>query len=150
MALYFAFGSNLSRRLLRDRCAGARPLERAHLSDHRLGFAGHSDAWGGGTATILLAPGEKLWGGLYEVDEECLHTLAAQEGSAYALSRTGCFKEDGTRAWAYLLVKVRDLGERAPSERYVETIRRGYRDWELDPAALERAVDKARASGVHS
>ncbi|MBI4513450.1 MAG: gamma-glutamylcyclotransferase [Gemmatimonadetes bacterium] len=150
MPLYFAYGSNLSRRQMQERCPGARALYRARIPHHRLGFTGASESWGGGTATIVLAPGEDLWGAVYEVDEECLETLGAREGLAYALSQTECLQEDGGRLRPYLFVKVRDLEERPPSERYVEVIRRGFEDWGLDPRLLDRAVDRSRHAEVDS
>lgn len=150
MALYFAYASNLSREQMRERCPSARVVERARIPEHRLGFVGHSESWGGGTATIVLAPGETLWGALYEVDDACLEALARAEGTAYALSRTPCLKDDGSRVTAYLFVRARDFEERPPSDRYVQRIRQGYEDWGLDVAALDRVVDRARRADVHS
>lgn len=148
MPLYFAYGSNLNRRQMGERCPGARPLYRARIPDHRLGFTGTSQAWGGGTATIILAPGEDLWGAVYEVDEACLGTLSDWEGPAYALSATECLTQEGERVRAHLFVKIRELDERPPSERYVEVIRGGFADWGLDPQLLDRAVDRARRGAV--
>jgi gamma-glutamylcyclotransferase len=149
--LYFAYGSNLSRAQMEARCPGARPVARAYIPDHRLGFAGRAPAWdGGGGATIVLAPGERCWGALYEVGPACLETLARHEGRDYTLSRTHVLREDGTRVHAYLFVRARGFDERAPSDRYVEVIRRGYREWGLDESALDRAVDSGRAAGVDS
>lgn len=145
MPLYFAYASNLSRAQMTERCPAARPLARAFIPDHRLGFVGHSESWGGGTATILLAPGTTLWGALYDVDESCLQELGRREGAAYVGSRTSVLDEDGRHMHVFLFVRARDFEERPPSERYVETIRRGYADWDLDTAALDRAVDRARA-----
>ncbi len=150
MAPYFAFASNLSRAVMHGSCPAAQPLEPAYLADHRLAFAGHSEAWGGATALSVLAPGERQWGALYEVDEACLDTLAKREGAAYTLSRTHCLKADGTRAIAYLFVKVHSLKEAAPSDRYVAAIRQGYEEWGLDVSALDRAVDRAAAAGIDS
>lgn len=150
MALYFAYGSNLSREQMRERCPSARPVERARIPDHRLGFVGHSEAWGGGTSTIVLAPGETLWGALYEVDDACLEELGRREGSAYTLSRTPCLTDSGERKLAHLFVRSREFDFRPPSDRYVERIRQGFADWELDPAALDRVVDRARRTDVHS
>lgn len=150
MPLYFAYASNLSRAQMTERCPGAQAVERARIPDHRLGFVGHSGSWGGATATILLAPGETLWGALYEVDEACLDELGRREGAAYTLSRTQVVREDGSRTRVFLFVRVREFDERPPSEHYVQTIRRGYADWGLDTGGLDRAVDRARSSGVHS
>lgn len=150
MPVYFAYGSNLSRAQMQERCPGARPLAKAWIPDHRLGFVGHSEAWDGGTSTIMLAVGETLWGALYEVDPACLEVLARHEGSAYTLSRTLIVREGGTFEHAFVFVRTRDFEERPPSDRYVSTIRRGYADWSLPAEALDRAVDRARAAGVDS
>ncbi|MGH7545279.1 MAG: gamma-glutamylcyclotransferase family protein [Gemmatimonadota bacterium] len=150
MPLYFAYASNLSRAQMTERCPAARAVGRAYIPDHRLGFVGHSESWGGGTATILLAPGAALWGALYDVDASCVEELARREGAAYVGSRTSVLGEDGRRTHVFLFVRARDFEEHPPSERYVETIRRGYADWDLDAAALDRAVGKARASQVRS
>src|SRR2546430_17609434 len=45
--LYFAYGSNLSVRQMRARCATARVDARAGLRNHALAFGGFSEGWGG-------------------------------------------------------------------------------------------------------
>jgi gamma-glutamylcyclotransferase (GGCT)/AIG2-like uncharacterized protein YtfP len=150
MPLYFAYGSNLSRVQMQERCPGARPLATASIPHHRLGFVGHSEAWGGGTSTIVLAVEDTLWGALYEVEPACLEVLGRHEGSDYTLCRTQVIREGGAREHALVFVRARDFDERPPSERYVSVIRRGYADWKLPTDAFDRAVDRARGGGVDS
>ncbi len=47
-------------------------------------------------------------------------------------------------------MKVRDLEEAPPSDRYVAAIRQGYEEWGLDVSLLDRAVDMARSAGIDS
>jgi hypothetical protein len=68
--LFFAYGSLVNPEFLADLCPVVEPLGTARIPHHALCFTGHSKRWGGGTATIGLAPSNDLWGVLYEIDGE--------------------------------------------------------------------------------
>ena len=57
------------------------------MPGHRLELRRRSIRWGGGAADIVAAPGEEVWGALYEVEEADLDGLDAKEGVGMAYRR---------------------------------------------------------------
>jgi gamma-glutamylcyclotransferase (GGCT)/AIG2-like uncharacterized protein YtfP len=108
----FAYGSNLAESEMRSWCPQARFAGLARLPGHRLALNRRSIRWGGGAADIVPAPGEEVWGALYEVPDGALEGLDAKEGQGWAYRRVEVEVErDGrpTRAAAYEVVdKERD------------------------------------------
>jgi hypothetical protein len=134
---YFAFGSLLDQERLRELSPTAFPLRRAKIPHHALCFTGCSQAWGGGTATIGLAPNRDLWGGLYEIDEEgraAIERSGAEDGYVWAFTLV----EDihGEAVTAGVLVKVRNLERSPPSDLYLEALKAGWLQWGLDPKEM--------------
>ena len=87
--LLFAYGSNLA---LDDGLVGP-----AVLPDHRLELNRRSIRWGGGVVDVVPAPGERVWGALYEVDEAVMDALDRKEGAGVAYRRLEVAVElDGT------------------------------------------------------
>lgn len=82
---YFAYGSNLDDAEIR----AARPsyLGPARLDDHRLAFTRRSVRTGTGVADVVPAPGESVWGALYELDEGGVEILDCKEGAGWAYVR---------------------------------------------------------------
>ena len=80
LPLYFAYGANLDPRQLELWCPGHRVLCRAILHDHALRFHGFSRPWGGATATIEHAPGERTHGVVFELSPAGFAALDRAEG----------------------------------------------------------------------
>jgi hypothetical protein len=137
MTLYFAYETLVNRDRMRDVCPRARPVTAARIPDHGLCFTGRSAEWGGGLATIGLAPTRDLWGGLYEIDERGRAEIEkVGAGDGYVWAFTTVLSEAGERVRAGLLVKVRDLEPAEPSETYLEVLRTGWRQWGIDPEII--------------
>lgn len=63
---YFAYGSNLNKEWMENRCPETIPLGPAKLKDYKLGFRFPSTSWpGGGAADIISSPGDVVFGRLY-------------------------------------------------------------------------------------
>ena len=90
---YFAYGSNLSRQQMKERCPDSRPLFPATLPNYKLVITGWSRKWMGGTATILRSRGDKVRGGVYEVSEADLRKLEKHE-AGYTRQNVTVFDED--------------------------------------------------------
>ena len=91
--LLFAYGSNLA--------LDAGLVGPAVLRDHRLELNRRSIRWGGGVVDVVPAPGEHVWGALYEVDEALMDALDRKEGVGIAYRRLEVEVEvDGTRRGA--------------------------------------------------
>jgi gamma-glutamylcyclotransferase (GGCT)/AIG2-like uncharacterized protein YtfP len=85
--LYFAYGTNMAGAEMAAWCPEARFLGAARLADYRLAFTRRSIRWGGGAADVVAAPGEEVWGALYELPEAALERLDAKEGAGFAYHR---------------------------------------------------------------
>lgn len=124
--LYFAYGSNMDPVQMRERCPGSRALGAAHLPGWRLTFTRDSPAWGGGVGHIEAAPGDDVWGVLWELTDEDLASLDEYEGlavGAYVRDRvTVRFEERDVEAEVYFAVP---RGFKQPSKRYMSALIRG-------------------------
>ncbi len=65
--LYFAYGSNMCTRYLRDYCPSAEPVMPAALANFRIAFRRFSTDLEGGISTIQPAPGEIVHGVLFAI-----------------------------------------------------------------------------------
>ncbi len=130
---YFAYGSNLSLRQMKQRCPQARRLFSARLPNWTLIFTGGSRSRGGGTATIRLQKGEQVLGGVYEIDAACLRALDRYEGypAEYDRMNVIVFNDLGEAVEAVTYYKKDRDPENPPSQQYLAAIREGYRDWGL-------------------
>jgi gamma-glutamylcyclotransferase (GGCT)/AIG2-like uncharacterized protein YtfP len=130
ITLYAAYGSNLDHARMLSRCPGAEALGVAQLPGWRLAVNQY--------ATILRIEREVVPLGLWRVTPGHIGRLDGFEGVAM-----GCYERirirlpDGQEAWTY----VERLTRRGPpTAKYVGHLRRGYRDFGLDPSPLEAAL----------
>jgi gamma-glutamylcyclotransferase (GGCT)/AIG2-like uncharacterized protein YtfP len=86
-ALYFAYGSNMAASEMEAWCPGGRYLGPAELVDHRLELRRRSRRWRGGAADLVAAPGESVWGVLYELPAGALDELDRKEGAGIGAYR---------------------------------------------------------------
>lgn len=151
--LYFAYGSNLCRERMASRCPAARPIGRLAIRGFRLVMRRAADVVEGG-------PSDELHGALYEVTQDCEAALDRAEG--YQEGGKGSYdklvfeftlneecaralgRPVGSKATAMLYFMSRDKGA-APQASYIETVRRGYRDWDLPRDRLVEALASSPA-----
>lgn len=133
--LYWAYGSNLNMAAMTRRCPGARPVGPLVLSDSRLVFRCVAD--------VEYAQGFSCPGGLWNISKQDEEELDAYEGVASGLYRktyiTVRFERTGKVAKA-LLYQMNSHGIMPPNDWYLDTIRDGYADFDLDLAPLEQAL----------
>lgn len=130
MALYFAYGSNLSAVQMRQRCPSAAIVGRAVLPKHRLRFGGWSYGWGGAVATLERDRRTSTSGRLYELGPADLAALDACEGVPHVYERVTRYvrAEDGRRRRAQVYVLRPELAvEGRPAGRYFAVLLRAYR-----------------------
>lgn len=127
---YFAYGSNLNQKQMRERCPESKPLFAAVLPNYRLAFAGWSRAWRGGKATIRSSSGGKVSGAVYEVTEACLRQLDKHEAGYQRLNVT-VFNEDNEPVAAVTYIQTGLAEDATPSAEYLAVIQQGYHDWRL-------------------
>ena len=129
MKLYFAYGANLNLEGMRFRCPSAHPVSAFSLQDYQLAFSG--------VATIQPKPGATVPGALWEITEECEDNLDVFEGFPFLYSKI--YLTQGNQE--FIAYVMNDDPPAGPSRSYFNTIREGYRDWNLPIAELERARD---------
>jgi gamma-glutamylcyclotransferase len=128
---YFAYGSNLNKKQMRERCPDSKSLFRATLPNYKLIFTGWSRQWRGGVASIKPFRGEKVMGAIYEVSDTDLRKLDKHEGYPIEYKRlpVRVFNEDGDAVEATTYIKARPAEETRPSPEYLAVLQQGYRDW---------------------
>jgi hypothetical protein len=135
--LYIAFGSNLSKKQMRFRCPTARPLGKFVMKDARLVFRNVAD--------LEFIPGAKTPCGLWSINHEDEKALDRYEGissGAYFKSEAIQLSYCGRKRPA-LIYLMNSQAIYPPSQAYVDTIRRGYRDFEMDEKFLNDAIARS-------
>ena len=127
---YFAYGANMSFYSMRARCPLAMPIQKFSLRNWRLNFGHH--------ATIVREPGAVCEGALWMITEHCERSLDAFEGYPDYYDKM-FLEQDGVKFMAYEMVDL-DLRD-MPSGSYIELLREGYRDWNLNEDLLDQALD---------
>jgi len=79
VALYFAFGSNMSSERMRARIASARSVGRGQLEGYRF-VCNKTGRDGSAKANLMRALGDKVWGVVYQFERTELARLDAFEG----------------------------------------------------------------------
>ncbi len=141
MKLYFAYGSNLSKAQMQERCPASVPFEPYLLTQFRLEFVGESTLrWGpGGVATIIPSPVQVVPGALYRITPEDEEALDGFEGVDHAAPNLGSYyKEEGMLFYkgepvlVYIATaKLLNQGSYTPNSSYLERINEGRSDWGL-------------------
>jgi len=127
---YFAYGTNLNRKQMLERCPDNKPMFIATLRNYKLVFVGWSRQWRGGVASIKPFRGMRVLGAIYEVSEECLRQLDKYESSYNRLNVT-VFDEDDEPIEAITYIKASQSEDTQPSQEYLAVIQQGYRDWRI-------------------
>jgi len=130
---YFAYGINLNRKQMADRCPNSHPKFSAELPNYKLIFTGWSRQWHGGLTSIKSSRGDKVLGGIYEVTETDLAKLDRHEGCPdnYNRLKINVYRDSGEQIEAITYIKSRQAEETKPSAEYLKVIQQGYRDWGL-------------------
>ncbi len=134
--LYFAYGSNLDREQVRERCPGSRARFRARLCDHRLDFTHYSSRWTGGAADVVPHSGDEVWGAVYELRDEDFDMLDRFERGYDRVLLT--VDDDHDRARCVVSYTVREKCSFRPTRMYVQKMLHWGERWKLPPDYLAR------------
>ena len=131
LVYYFAYGSELSKKQMKEHCPDSKPASIVTLHNYKLVFVGWSRKWRGGVASIKPFRGEKVFGAIYEISEEDLRRLDKYEGypDIYTRMKIAVTNDFGEQIEAVTYVKVGQLEETEPSRECLSAIQQGYRDW---------------------
>jgi gamma-glutamylcyclotransferase (GGCT)/AIG2-like uncharacterized protein YtfP len=149
MPLYFAYGSNMSRALMRQHCPRSQSIGGAVLDRHR--FIVTAD----GYASIIASPSHVVHGVLWRLDARDVAALDAYEGMEVGLYRSGVRPVRHAGGIAQALVYIgRTCRPGAPKPGYLELVLAAANEWKLPrayTAALARwapSLDGLRAPRI--
>jgi gamma-glutamylcyclotransferase len=129
---YFAYGSNMNWRQMKQRCSSATFVSVACLKDHRFAITRQSRRRLCGTADIVPEPGSEVFGIVYEIDD---YDLGLLDGFEDGYGREKMFVTpigDGRNlleAWVYIAEK--ESCPPLPNALYKRLIVEGARHWKL-------------------
>jgi gamma-glutamylcyclotransferase (GGCT)/AIG2-like uncharacterized protein YtfP len=134
---YWAYGSNLSERQMNKRCPRAIKYGPMSVKDCALVFRGVAD--------VTLREGSTTPGGLWQITAECERELDVFEGVASRIYMKRYFRISiEGKKYTCLFYQMRSKeGIMPPSETYLDTIVRGYADFELCLDPLDVALQES-------
>ena len=136
---YFAYGSNMSRAQVRQRAGEPTEEKIARLENYQLNFDKVARG-GSGTANLVVAEGQAVYGVLYRLSEQQLKALDRFEGvpEHYRRSEVNVVDEQGNKiaAQVYLARKLRKGLK--PDRSYLQRILQGAEGHHLPADYLEQ------------
>ena len=130
--LYFAYGSNLNHFQMKKRCKDSKFLKKINLKDFKLTFRSKYRA-----ADIEYKKGSSVQGGIYEISRSDEKKLDIYEDYTI-LYKKYYFIYQGKEIMTYTMIKKTLF--RYPSEYYLNIIKKGYRDCNLDTKKLMQSL----------
>ena len=130
--LYFAYGSNLNLFQMKRRCKDSIFLKKINLKDFRLTFRSKYRA-----ADIEPKQNSNVPGALFEISKSDEKKLDIYEDFPL-LYKKYYFYYYGKKVMTYTMVKKSTF--RFPTERYLNIVKKGYRDCGLDKKYLKKGL----------
>ena len=143
---YFAYGANLHIAQMKSLCPKSAPVCPARLLGYRLTIALPAAAPGNQPGWVTVTPGKgaKTPGALFRLHADDLPALDHFEDypALYGREEVEIFTDDGPLQ-AMLYIMRHPLRAARPAAHYVETLRQGYRDFDLPMEVLEGVLGEA-------
>ena len=130
--LYFAYGSNLNLFQMKRRCKDSVFLKKYELKGYKLNFRSKYRA-----ADIEKSKNSIVPGALFEISKSDEKKLDVYEDFP-ALYKKHYFYYYGKKVMTYTMVKKSPF--KFPTERYLNVVKKGYRDCKLDKKFLVKAL----------
>ena len=130
--LYFAYGSNLNHFQMKRRCKDSIFLKKYELKGYRLNFRSKYRA-----ADIEKKKNCIVNGALFEISKSDEKKLDVYEDFPILYNKI-YFKYYNKKVMTYIMVKKTKF--RYPTERYLNVIKRGYKDCKLNKKFLFQAL----------
>ena len=132
--LYFAYGSNLNHFQMRRRCKDSIFIKKINLKDFRLTFRSKYRA-----ADIESKKNSIVPGALFEISKSDEKKLDLYEDFPI-LYKKYYFNYNGKEIMTYIMSKKSPFN--FPTERYLNIVKRGYKDCKLDDKYLKKALNQ--------
>ena len=130
--LYFAYGSNLHHFQMKRRCKDSIFIKKINLKNFRLTFRSKYRA-----ADIEPKKNSIVQGGLFEISKTDEKKLDIYEDFP-TLYKKYYFYYYGKKVMTYTMVKKSQF--KFPTERYLNIVKKGYKDCNLDIRYLNKAL----------
>ena len=130
--LYFAYGSNLNHFQMKRRCRDSIFLKKINLSNFRLTFRSNYRV-----ADIESKKNSIVPGGLFEISKSDEKKLDVYEDHP-TLYKKHFFYYYGKKVMTYIMVNKSPF--KFPTERYLNIVKRGYKDCGLDKKYLQKGL----------
>tara|TARA_B110000967_G_C18698408_1_gene466534 strand:- start:176 stop:577 length:402 start_codon:yes stop_codon:yes gene_type:complete len=130
--LYFAYGSNLHHKQMKRRCKDSIFIKKTKLKDFRLTFRSKYRA-----ADIEYKKKSIVPGGLYEISKKDEKNLDVYEDYP-TLYKKHYFYYYRKKVMTYTMVKKSRF--KFPTQRYLNIVKRGYKNCNLDIKYLKQAL----------
>ena len=132
--LYFAYGSNLNHFQMKRRCKDSIFLKKYELKDYKLNFRSKYRS-----ADIEKKKNSIVQGALYEISKSDEKKLDVYEDFPI-LYKKMYFKYYNKKVMTYIMSNKTVF--RYPTEKYLNTIKQGYKDCKLDKKILIKALNQ--------
>ena len=132
LVLYFAYGSNLNHFQMKRRCKDSIFLKKITLTYFKLTFRSKYRA-----ADIEPKKNSIVPGALFEISKSDERKLDIYEDYPI-LYKKYYFTHYGKKVMTYTMVKKTSFAY--PTERYLNVVKRGYKDCNLDKRILKKAL----------
>ena len=130
--LYFAYGSNLNLFQMKRRCKDSFFIKKYELKGYRLNFRSKYRA-----ADIEKSKNSLVPGALFEISKSDEKKLDVYEDFP-VLYKKLYFSYYNKKVMTYIMVNKTEF--RYPTERYLNVVKRGYKDCKLDMKYLKIAL----------
>jgi len=130
--LYFAYGSNLNHFQMKRRCKDSTFIKKINLKNFRLTFRSKYRA-----ADIEIKKNSIVPGALFEISKSDEKKLDLYEDFPI-LYKKHYFNYYGKKVMTYIMVKKTPFI--FPTERYLNIVKRGYKDCMLEEKFLTKAL----------
>ena len=134
--LYFAYGSNLNHFQMKRRCKDSVYLKKINLKDFRLTFRSKYRA-----ADIERKKNSIVPGALFEISKSDEKKLDIYEDYP-VLYKKYYFTYYGKKVMTYTMVNKTIF--RYPTERYLNVVKKGYKDCDLNKDYLFKALNEKK------
>ena len=134
--LYFAYGSNLNLFQMKRRCKDSVFLKKYELKGYRLNFRSKYKA-----ADIEKSKNSLVPGALFEISKSDEKKLDVYEDYPILYKKL-YFTYYNKTVMTYIMVNKTEF--RYPTERYLNVVKRGYKDCKLDTKYLKVALQPVK------
>ena len=130
--LYFAYGSNLNHFQMKRRCKDSIFIKKYELKGYRLNFRSKYRA-----ADIEKKKNSKVVGAIFEISKSDEKKLDVYEDFPILYTKI-YFKYYNKKVMSYIMVRKSKF--KYPTEKYLNVIKQGYKDCNLDKKYLRNAL----------